>query len=121
MMMDQEQMDRMHQNWSRMNHMMEDVPSTKSAQERRRLLEEHQEAMEEQMELMHRNMMGPGAGNSGMMGQGMMGGQADNNQRPGNGADMSSEERLQFMEERMNQMQLMMEQMLRHQQQLDKK
>lgn len=120
MMMDQDQMERMHQNWSRMDDMMEQVPATSSAKERQRLLEQHRETMEEQMELMHRNMMGPVmGGSSGMMGQGMMGGQSGNDARPGNAQGMNSEERFRFMEERMDQMQLMMEQMLRHQRQLD--
>lgn len=121
MMMDQEQMERMHQNWSRMDEMMDEMPSTGSAQQRRQLLEQHRETMEEQMELMHKNMMGPGMmGGAGMMGQGMMGNSSNGNSGSENAKGMGTEERLRFMEERMNQMQLMMEQMLRHQQRLDR-
>ena len=75
----------------------------------------------------------------GMMGQGMMMGDDHgmkngqgmmNNQgkkQPGNaqgnrsgGPGMDNEQRLQMMENRMNQMQMMMEQMLEHQRQLNR-
>ncbi|MCG7198589.1 hypothetical protein MD273_02515 [Marinobacter pelagius] len=78
MMMDEEQMEQMQQNWSRMNQFMQQMPRAGSPEERQRFLEDHWEAMEEQMELMHRGMMGPGMmGGAGSMmggnqGQGMM-------------------------------------------------
>ncbi|MBW0147372.1 hypothetical protein KXD86_07675 [Marinobacter sp. CAU 1620] len=130
MMMNQEQMDQMHQNWSRMDNMMQQVPDAGSPAERQRLMEEHWEAMEEQMELMHQGMMGPGmmgGGSQGMMGggsQGMMGGNQGqgmmNNQsgdRSANADKGTVDQRMRMMEDRMDQMQLMMEQMFRHQQQ----
>ena len=122
MMMDQDQMQQMQQNWSRMNGFMQQMPGAGSPEERQRFLEDHWEAMEDQMDLMHRGMMGPvmmggpGAMMGGNQGQGMM----NNQPGQGNAAGMSPDQRLQFMEERMDQMQLMMEQMLQHQRQLNR-
>ncbi|MDO3720759.1 hypothetical protein QVZ43_03425 [Marinobacter sp. chi1] len=126
MMMSPEQMEQMHQNWSRMDNMMQQVPDVGSQAERQRLMEEHWEAMEEQMELMHKGMMGPGMmgyGGQGMMhgnqGQGMMQGQPGSGKQSDGGDQPSVDQRMRMMEERMNQMQLMMEQMFRHQQQMN--
>ena len=116
MMMDQEQMQQMHQNWSHMNQLMQRIPDEASPQERQRLMREHREAMQEQMNFMHRGMMGPGMmqGQSGMMGgQHMM-----NGGQPKNGDGLTTEKQIQMMQERMDQMQLMMEQMLQYQQNL---
>ncbi len=116
MMMDQEQMQQMHQNWSHMNQLMQRIPDEASPQERQRLMREHREAMQEQMNFMHRGMMGPGMmqGQSGMMGgQHMM-----NGGQPKNGDGLTTEQQIQMMQERMDQMQLMMEQMLQYQQNL---
>ena len=48
MMMDQEQMQQMHQNWSHMNQLMQRIPDEASPQERQQLMREHREAMQEQ-------------------------------------------------------------------------
>ncbi len=56
----------------------------------------------------------------GNQGQGMMNNQPGQGNRQGNAAGMSPDQRLQFMEQRMDQMQLMMEQMLQHQRQLNR-
>ena len=117
MMMDQEQMQQMHQNWSHMNQLMQRIPDEASPQERQRLMREHREAMQEQMNFMHRGMMGPGMmqGQSGMMGgQHMM-----NGGQPKNGDGLTTEKQIQMMQERMDQMQLMMEQMLQYQNNLN--
>jgi hypothetical protein len=117
MMMDQEQMQQMHQNWSHMNQLMQRIPDEASPQERQRLMREHREAMQEQMNFMHRGMMGPGMmqGQSGMMGgQHMM-----NGGQPKNGDGLTTEKQIQMMQERMDQMQLMMEQMLQYQKNLN--
>lgn len=126
MMMSPEQMEQMHQNWSRMDQMMQQVPGS-SAAERQRLMEEHWKAMEKQMELMHEGMMGPGMmgyGGHGMMhgnqGQGMMQGQPSSGNQSGDDKQPNVDQRMRMMEERMNQIQLMMEQMFRHQQQMNK-
>mgnify|MGYP000585546893 FL=1 len=116
MMMDQEQMQQMHQNWSHMNQLMQRIPDEASPQERQQLMREHREAMQEQMGFMHHGMMGPGM----MRGQrGMMGGQhMMNGSQPKNGDGPTTEQQIQMMQERMDQMQLMMEQMLQYQQNL---
>ncbi|WP_144776969.1 hypothetical protein [Marinobacter maritimus] len=114
MMMSTEQMQEMQQNMSRMQEMAPKMRGS-SGQNRQKLMQEHMELMQEQMQMMRGGMMG----NQGMMnGQGMMGGkemQGSSNQ--GNPA-IKPEDRIEFMEKRMNQMQLMMEQMLEHQQEL---
>ncbi|WP_235937511.1 hypothetical protein [Marinobacter caseinilyticus] len=134
MMMDEEQVERMHQNMSQMQGMMQQMPNAGSRAERQRLLDQHMEAMEEHMELMHRGMMGPGSYGYGMGGPGMMdndrgmmggppGGKADDKQsrnpgksRPqGRDEEWGEDQRLRMMENRLNAMQLMMEQMLQHQ------
>lgn len=114
-MMNQEQMQQMHDNMSRMQQMMQEMRSADSKEERERLRDQHMEAMQEQMDMMRGGMMGPG-----MMGQGMMHGQPGQDNREGDSANMSTEQRLEFMENRMNQMQLMMEQMLQHQRQMNR-
>ena len=117
MMMDQEQMQQMHQNWSHMNQLMQRIPDEASPQERQQLMREHREAMQEQMNFMHRGMMGPGM----MQGQnGMMGGQhMMNGGQPKNGDGLTTEKQIQMLQERMDQMQLMMEQMLQYQNNLN--
>ncbi len=123
MMMSPQQMEQMHQNWLRMDNMMRQVPEAGSQEERARLMEEHREAMREQMDLMHGGMMGPGmmGGGHGMMdgnhGQGMMNSQSGGGNRSSKSEGSNVDQRLRRMEDRMNQMQLMMEQMLRHEQQ----
>lgn len=113
MMMDQEQMQQMHQNWSDMNQLMQRIPDEASPQERQRLMREHREAMQEQMDYMHRGMM---RGQNDMMGgQHMMNGGGKSK----NGGSLSNEQQIQMMQERMDQMQLMMEQMLQHQKNLN--
>lgn len=110
MMMDQEQMQQMHQNWSRMNQLMQRIQDEASPQERQRLMREHRQTMQEQMDFMHNGMMGPGM----MRGQHMMnGGQSKN------GGGLTTEQQIQMMQERMDQMQLMMEQILQYQQNLN--
>lgn len=126
MMMDQEQMEQLQKNWSRMDQFMQRMPGAGSPEERQKLMDNHWQLMEEQMGLMHRGMMGPGmmGGPGAMMGgnqgQGMMNNQSGQGNRQGNAAGMPTDQRLQFMEDRMNQMQLMMEQMLQHQRQLNR-
>lgn len=113
MMMNQEHMQQMHQNWSRMDNMMERVPNASSPQERQQLMQNHWKTMQEQMNLMHQGMMGPG-----MMGGNQVSGMK-NNAQSGNQAGQVDEQQFQLMQERMDQMQLMMEQMLKRQQQLN--
>jgi len=120
MMMSTEQMQEMQQNMSRMQEMAPKMRGS-SGQNRQKLMQEHMELMQGQMRMMRGGMMGNQGmmNNPGMMrGQGMMNGQGmQGNSSQGNPA-VNSEDRVQFMENRMNQMQLMMEQMLEHQQEL---
>ena len=123
MMMSPQQMEQMHRNWTRMDNMMRQVPEVGSQEERARLMEEHREAMRKQMDLMHQGMMGPGmmGGGRGMMNddqrQGMMNSQPGAGNRSNSSESPNVEQRMRGMEDRMNQMQLMMEQMLRHERQ----
>ncbi|MBX2868810.1 MAG: hypothetical protein KTR18_09055 [Acidiferrobacterales bacterium] len=117
MMMDQEQMQQMHQNWSRMNQLMQRIPDEASPQERQRLMREHRQTMQEQMDFMHRGMMGPGMmqGKQGMMrDQHMM-----NGGKPKDGGGLTTDQQIRMMQERMDQIQLMMEHMLQYQQNLN--
>ena len=123
-MMNQEQMQQMNENMAQMQAMRQEMRNAESDAERQRIREKHMEYMQNHMGMMRGGMMGPG-----MMGQGMMGGGQGmmNNQgkkQSGNGQDkraggpgMDDEQRMEMMENRMNQMQLMMEQMLEHQSQ----
>ncbi|MFL1467735.1 hypothetical protein [Marinobacter sp. HN1S83] len=126
-MMNQEHMQQMHENMSRMQGMMQQMPNAGSQEERQRLMQEHMESMQEHMGMMRGGMMGPGMMDQGMMGngQGMMNNQGQ--KQPGNaqgnragGPGMDNEQRMNMMENRMDQMQLMMEQMLEHQRQLNR-
>ncbi len=114
MMMSPEQMQKMQQNMSRMQGMTSQMRQN-PGQDHRELMQEHMGRMQKQMNMMRGGMMG----NQGMMdGKGMMNSQGvQGNTSQGHPA-MEPEDRIQFMEKRMGQMQLMMEQMLEHQQQL---
>ena len=121
-MMDQEQMQKMQENMSRMQGMMQEMRNAESDAERQKIREKHMEFMQNHMDMMRGGMMGEGMKGRGMMGngKGMMNNQGtkQSGDAPGNrsgGAGMDYEQRLEMMEQRMNQMQLMMEQMLEHQ------
>jgi hypothetical protein len=111
-MMSPDQMQEMQQNMSQMQGMTSQMQQN-SGQDHHELMEEHMERMQKQMHMMRGGMMG----SRGMMnGQGMMSGQGmkgDSNQGQ---STIKPEDRFEFMEKRMDQMQLMMEQMLEHQQ-----
>lgn len=117
-MMNPEQMQQMNENMSRMQGMMQEMRNAESDAERERIRMQHMESMQKHMDMMGGGMMGHG---QGMMGQnqGMMNNQSKKqtgaNQEGRAGAGMSNDQRLEMMENRMNQMQLMMEQMLQHQ------
>lgn len=131
-MMNEEQMQQMYENMSQMQGMMQQMPNAGSQEERQRLMQQHMESMQEHMGMMRGGMMGNGMMGQGMPGQGMMGGdqgmmnnqgqkQSGNAQRNhSGGAGMGYEQRMNMMENRMDQMQLMMEQMLEHQRQLNR-
>ncbi|WP_319783577.1 hypothetical protein [Oceanisphaera sp. IT1-181] len=120
MMMSPEKVQEMQQNMSRMQGMTSQMRQN-PGQDHQELMNEHMELMQKQMHMMRGGMMG----NRGMMkdegvmkGEKMMDGQGmQDNSSQGHPA-IKPEDRFQFMEKRMDQMQLMMEQMLEHQQQL---
>ncbi|HTN32815.1 MAG TPA: hypothetical protein VL091_02295 [Marinobacter sp.] len=119
-MMSTEQMQQMHKNMSRMQDMAPMMRES-SGQSRQKLMQEHMKLMQEQMHLMRGGMMG-GRGmmnGQGMMsGQGMMGGQGMHGHSGQGRPGIKTEDRIELIEKRMDQMQLMMEQMLEHQQEL---
>lgn len=103
------------------------IHNTDDPKQRRKLLEEHIESMQGMMQMMHGmmgsqgGMMGPrGMGQGAMQGQGpgMMGGQGSMT-GPGatNMPDMSGQfgQRMDMMQERMNTMQMLMDQMMQNQ------
>jgi hypothetical protein len=136
-MMNQEQVQQMNENMARMQALRQEMQNANSPAERQRLREQHMEYMQEHMQMMRGGMMGPGMMGQGMMGngqgmmgsgqgmrnnQGMMNNQGQGRNQSGNaqgnpsgGPGMDNEQRLEMMEKRMNQMQLMMEQMLENQ------
>lgn len=116
--MGQEQMQQMNENMSRMQEMMQEMHNTNSSAERDQLREQHMSSMREHMGMMRGGTMQPGHGMRGD-GSGMMNNQGqrqsgDRRETRAAGEGMDNEQRMEMMENRMNQMQLMMEQMLEH-------
>lgn len=95
-----QQMQRMQDNMKNMQEMMAKIHATKDPAERQKLMQEHSTAMHAQMNMMG-GMGGMGGGQMGMKGGGMMSG------------DMMKEH--QAMQGRMAMMEMMMGQMLQHQ------
>ena len=103
------QMSQMQQNMTTMHVQMEKLRTTTDPNERQKLMQEHMQSMQENMKTM-RNMGGPM-----MMGSGQSGGMM----AMGRQKDMAGGEMIQhqaMMEKRMDMMQMMMEQMLQHDQ-----
>ncbi len=102
-------MSQMQQNMKTMQVQMEKLRTTTDPNERQKLMQEHMQSMQESMKTM-RNMGGPmmmGSGQSGSM------------MAMGRQKDMAGGEMMQhqaMMEKRMDVMQMMMEQMLQHDQ-----
>lgn len=102
-------MSQMQQNMKTMQVQMERLRTTTDPTERQKLMQEHMQSMQENMKMM-RNMGGPM-----MMGSGQSGGMT----AMGRQKDMAGGEMMQrqaMMEKRMDMMQMMMEQMLQHDQ-----
>jgi hypothetical protein len=110
-------MPRMQDNMKTMQDLMAKIRASKNTAERQQLLQQHSKAMQDQMGMMR----GMGGGQGGMMGGGMkMGGPAPPAKTPGGIAKsegMTNNEMMdhQAMHAQMEMMQLMMEQMLQHQ------
>ena len=103
------QMPRMQENMKEMQQQMEKLHATTDPKERQKLMQEHMQTMQDNMKSM-RGMGGP-------MMTGMMGG------KPGTSAPgmMSGDPKHQqeMMEKRMDMMQMMMEQMMQHDQAME--
>ena len=112
-MMDDKQMAQMQEKMKRMQQQMDRIHQAKDPKERHELMDEHFKTMQENMRMM-RGMGGPmmmdtiGGSRKDAMGPGMMGGNPT--------AGMNPKQQQEFMQRRMDMMQMMMEQVMRHQQ-----
>ncbi|MBM7455627.1 hypothetical protein HNR62_001499 [Oceanisphaera litoralis] len=93
-MMNQEQMQTMHQHMEKMQALMAEINQESDPEKRRALMQTHRQSMREGMQMM-KGQGGMGSGRKGMSPMGM-------------------EERMGMMEQRMNMMHMMMEQMMDH-------
>jgi len=105
-----QQMSQMQQNVTAMQAQMDQIRATTDPKERRKLMQAHMQAMQDNMTAMS-GMGGP------MKKGGQAGGMAMGDGKPMAGGDMM--QRHQMMENRMSMMQMMMEQMLQHQQAME--
>ncbi len=108
-------MERMHENMQKMQAQMQKIMQTKDPKEREKLLNEHWQSMHDAMKTM-RGMgggmkMSGGGKAGGMMDGGMMGGSGKTQSRMMSGDMMGGGK---MMEDRMDMMQMMMEQMMEH-------
>lgn len=106
-----QQMSRMQQNMTAMQAQMQQIRATTDPKERHKLLQAHMQAMQDNMTAMS------GMGGPMMMAGRPPGGMAMGDSKPMAGGDMM--QRHQMMENRMGMMQMMMEQMLQHQQAME--
>ncbi|CAB3724443.1 hypothetical protein LMG22037_05050 [Paraburkholderia phenoliruptrix] len=104
--------DDMHQQMQKMLAQMDKIRQTKDPVERKRLLDEHMQTMQDTMQAMH-SMGGPTM--MQMMGGQSMGGMSNRTESGKRGA--GANQRMDMMEKRMDMMQLMMEQMIEQQKQ----
>ena len=107
---DNERLEQMQARMKLLQEQMRRIREAKTPTERSKLLREHMRTMFEQMRAMR--SMGGGM-MSGMMGHGMMGGGMMREGMMGGGnATATSAERRQWMQDRLDMMQMMMEQMM---------
>jgi len=106
-----QQMSALQANMTAMQAQMEQIHATTDRKERQKLMQAHMQAMQDNMKAM-RGMGGPM-----MMGGGQPGDMAMGSGKPMAGEDMK--QRHQMMESRMSLMQMMMEQLLQHQQAME--
>jgi hypothetical protein len=108
-----------------MQQQMDRIRQTKDPKERQKLLQEHMQSMQEGMSMMRGMggpmMMGMMGGQKDAMGPGMMGGGQKGGMGPGmmgGGpmAGMDPKQQQEFTQRRMDMMQMMMEQMMQHDQ-----
>jgi hypothetical protein len=118
----EEQMQKMQEHMKEMQAQMEKIRQTTDPKERQRLMQEHMQGMGEQMQMMQ------GMGGCMMM-RGMMGGRQQSTATPGKKGGMDCPmmkggdpgRGQEMMEQRMDMMQMMMEQMLQHQEEAQAK
>ena len=118
----EEQMQKMQEHMKEMQAQMEKIRQTTDPKERQRLMQEHMQGMREQMKMMQ------GMGGCMMM-RGMMGGRQQGTATPGKKGSMDCPmmkggdpgRGQEMMEQRMDMMQMMMEQMLQHQEEAQAK
>jgi len=101
----------MQQSMTAMQAQMATIRATTDPTERRKLMQVHMQAMQDNMTAMS------GMGGPMKMGGGQAGGMAMGDGKPKAGGDMMQHH--QMMENRMSMMQMMMEQMLQHQQAME--
>ena len=107
----EKQMPQMQENMKKMQQQMEKIRATTDPKERQQLMQEHMQAMQTNMKSMQ-----------GMGGPMMSGGQHGNMMMEGKKAAMSQGDMMKrhaMMEKRMDMMQMMMEQMLQHDQMME--
>jgi len=104
-------MSRMQENMKDMRQQMDRLRATTDPQERQKLMQEHMRTMQENMEAM-RGMGGPT-----MMGGGQHGGMAMGGPKGAVGGTLI--QRQEMMENRMDMMQMMMAQMMQHDQMME--
>jgi biotin-(acetyl-CoA carboxylase) ligase len=102
------QMSQMQGDMKKMQQQMEKVRATNDPKERQKLMQEHMQAMQENMKSM-RSMGGPM-----MLDSSQSGGMAMDGNKNMTGGDMA--QRQEMMTNRMDMMQMMMEQMMQHDQ-----
>lgn len=110
----------MHQQMKRMQEQMAKIHEATAPEERRKLMKEHTESMQDMMKMMHGMMAGQGMMGPRHRGMWSPSGNAQGMMNPpcAEGADS---DRMARMEQRMNMMQMMMDQVLKAQsEQLDK-
>ena len=100
-------MPQMQENMKKMQQQMEKLQATTNPTERQKLMREHMQAMQENMKTMR------GLGGPMMMASGQRGGTAKGDHKHAAPGDMKHHE---MMEKRMDMMQMMMEQMMQHDQ-----
>ena len=101
----------MHENMKAMQAQMAKIRATTDPKERQKLMQAHMQAMQDGMKAMH------GMGEPMMKGDSQPGGMAQDGKKDMAGGGMMKHH--QMMEDRMNMMQMMMDQMLQHQQAME--
>ena len=106
----EKKMEKMQEQMKKMREQMEKIHATTDPQERQKLMEEHMQSMREGM----KTMRGMGGNKMGMMGKDKPMMEDGGKEKDGKPMGMKMMKRHKIMEERLDMMQMMMEQMLEH-------